>query len=474
MTRKLNILYITLLFCVIIPYTCLASENSTNLGSLLPLWSVLPFVGILLSIALIPLAFPHFWHNHFPKVSFFWALVFAIPFIYFFKETALREIAHIVIIDYIPFILLLGSLYIVSGGIYIKGTLKGTPAVNSIILLIGTLLASIIGTTGASMLLIRPILRSNSWRVYKVHTIVFFIFLVSNIGGSLTPLGDPPLFLGFLHGVPFFWTMKILPEMAFASIVLLFLYFILDSHYYKKEILTAVPDSEQEPVKIEGSHNFIFLLGIIGAVLFSGNVKLGQINFFGISQTIENLIKDAILILMGIASLISTRQVIHKNNEFNWAPILEVAYLFAGIFVTIIPALAILKAGENGALHWLIKSVDSPAQYFWTVGILSSFLDNAPTYLTFFNSILGEFYPGIPEASAVALLIVEKIPHLAAISVGAVFMGANTYIGNAPNFMVKSIAEEAGVKMPSFFGYIFKYSIPILVVLFIIMTFIFY
>ncbi|PKN37968.1 MAG: sodium:proton antiporter [Deltaproteobacteria bacterium HGW-Deltaproteobacteria-2] len=474
MTRKLNILYITLLFCVIIPYTCLASENSTNLGSLLPLWSVLPFVGILLSIALIPLAFPHFWHNHFPKVSFFWALVFAIPFIYFFKETALREIAHIVIIDYIPFILLLGSLYIVSGGIYIKGTLKGTPAVNSIILLIGTLLASIIGTTGASMLLIRPILRSNSWRVYKVHTIVFFIFLVSNIGGSLTPLGDPPLFLGFLHGVPFFWTMKILPEMAFASIVLLFLYFILDSHYYKKEILTAVPDSEQEPVKIEGSHNFIFLLGIIGAVLFSGNVKLGQINFFGISQTIENLIKDAILILMGIASLISTRQVIHKNNEFNWAPILEVAYLFAGIFVTIIPALAILKAGENGALHWLIKSVDSPAQYFWTVGILSSFLDNAPTYLTFFNSILGEFYPGIPEASAVALLIVEKIPYLAAISVGAVFMGANTYIGNAPNFMVKSIAEEAGVKMPSFFGYIFKYSIPILVVLFIIMTFIFY
>jgi len=474
MTRKLNILYITLLFCFIIPYTCLAADNSTNLGPLLPLWSVLPFVGILFSIALIPLAFPHFWHNHFPKVSFFWALVFAIPFIYFFKETALREIAHIVIIDYIPFILLLGSLYIVSGGIYIKGTLKGTPAVNSIILLIGTILASIIGTTGASMLLIRPILRSNSWRVYKVHTIVFFIFLVSNIGGVLTPLGDPPLFLGFLHGVPFFWTMKILPEMAFASIVLLFLYFILDSHYYKKEILTAVPDSEQEPVKIDGSHNFIFLFGIIGAVLFSGSVKLGQINLFGINQTIENLIKDAVLILMGIVSLVSTRQGIHKNNEFSWAPILEVAYLFAGIFITIIPALAILKAGENGALHWLIKSVDSPAQYFWTVGILSSFLDNAPTYLTFFNSILGEFYPGIPEASAVALLIVEKIPHLAAISVGAVFMGANTYIGNAPNFMVKSIAEEAGVKMPSFFGYIFRYSMPILVVLFIIMTFIFY
>jgi Na+/H+ antiporter NhaD/arsenite permease-like protein len=474
MTRKLIVLHTAFFLCFIIPCTGLAADNSTSLGSLLPLWSILPFVGILLSIALIPLAFPHFWHDHFPKVSFFWASLFAIPFVYFFKETALREIANIVIIDYIPFILLLWSLYAVSGGIHIKGTLKGTPAVNSIILLIGTILASVIGTTGASMLLIRPILRSNSWRVYKVHTIVFFIFLVSNIGGVLTPLGDPPLFLGFLHGVPFFWTVKILPEMAFASIVLLFLYFILDSHYYKKETLTAVPDSEQEPVKIEGSHNFIFLFGIIGAVLFSGSVKLGQINFFGINQTIENLIKDAILILMGIASLISTRQEIHKNNEFSWAPILEVAYLFAGIFITIIPALAILKAGENGSLHWLIKSVNSPAQYFWTVGILSSFLDNAPTYLTFFNSILGEFYPGIPEASAVALLIVEKIPHLAAISVGAVFMGANTYIGNAPNFMVKSIAEEAGVKMPSFFGYIFKYSIPILVVLFIIMTFIFY
>jgi Na+/H+ antiporter NhaD/arsenite permease-like protein len=474
MKKNHYILYIALFCLLIFPFKCFAINNSINLGSVLPFWSVLPFIGILLSIALIPLAFPHFWHNHFPKVSFFWALLFAIPFIYFFKETALNEIAHIIIIDYIPFILLLWSLFTVSGGIYIKGTLKGTPAANTIILLIGTILASFIGTTGASMLLIRPIIRSNSWRVYKVHTIVFFIFLVSNIGGVLTPLGDPPLFLGFLHGVPFFWTMKILPEMAFASIVLLFLYFILDSHYYKKEILTAVPDSEQEPIKIEGSHNFIFLFGIIGAVLFSGSVKLGQINFFGINQTIENLIKDAILILMGIASLISTRQEIHKNNEFSWAPILEVTYLFAGIFITIIPALAILKAGEKGAFNWLIKSVDSPAQYFWTVGILSSFLDNAPTYLTFFNSALGKFYPGMPEASAVASLIVEKIPHLAAISVGAVFMGANTYIGNAPNFMVKSIAEEAGVKMPGFFGYMFKYSIPILVVLFIIMTFVFY
>jgi Na+/H+ antiporter NhaD/arsenite permease-like protein len=257
-------------------------------------------------------------------------------------------------------------------------------------------------------------------------------------------------------------------------VVLLILYFILDSYYYKKEIKTNAPDTSPEPLRIEGSYNFIFLAGIIAAVLFSGTVKLGEVNILGIHQTIENLIKDFILIIMGILSLIFTKQAVRKGNEFGWAPILEVAYLFAGIFITIIPALAILKAGEHGALAWLIKSVNTPAHYFWAAGSLSSFLDNAPTYLTFFNSALGKFYPGMPEAQAVASLIVEKIPYLAAISAGAVFMGANTYIGNAPNFMVKSIAEEAGVKMPSFFGYMFKYSIPILVVLFIIITLIFF
>ena len=310
------------------------------------------------------------------------------------------------------------------------------------------------------MLLIRPMLRSNAWRMHKVHTIIFFIFLVSNIGGALTPLGDPPLFLGFLHGVPFFWTMHILPEMAFASVALLVLYFILDSYYFKKESKTVTPDTEFEPLKIDGAYNFIFLVGIITAVLFSGIIKLGDINIFGIYQTIENLIKDSILIVMGTLSLTFTRQEVHKGNDFSWAPILEVAYLFAGIFITIIPVLAILKAGEHGALVWLIKSLNTPAHYFWASGSLSSFLDNAPTYLTFFNSALDKFYHGMPEAKAVALFIEEKIPYLAAISAGSVFMGANSYIGNAPNFMVKSIAEEAGVKMPSFFGYMFKYSIP--------------
>jgi Na+/H+ antiporter NhaD/arsenite permease-like protein len=474
--RSLSIIFY-LLLCT--PVICFADTSSaklpaSNIGTILPLWAILPFAGILLSIALIPLIAPHFWENHFPKVSAFWALVFVLPFLYFFRGVAVHEVAHTIIIDYIPFLLLLWSLYTVSGGLYVKGTLKGSPGVNTLLLLIGTFLASLIGTTGASMLMIRPILRSNAWRLHKVHTVIFFIFLVSNIGGVLTPIGDPPLFLGFLHGVPFFWTLKLFPQMIFASFILLGMYFIMDSYYYKKEIQPVLKNTEIEPLKIEGSCNFIFLAGIIGGVIFSGMVKLGEVSIFGIHQFVENLLRDVFLIMMGLSSLVLTKKEIRQSNDFTWAPILEVAYLFAAIFITIIPALAILKAGESGALAFLIKSLETPAHYFWASGLLSSFLDNAPTYLTFFNSEIGKFYPGMPESQAVARLIVERIPYLTAISVGAVFMGANTYIGNAPNFMVKSIAEEAGVKMPSFFGYMFKYSIPILLVLFIIMTFIFF
>ncbi len=450
-------------------------QKPVELGSVLPLWSVLPFAGILLSIALFPLLAPSFWHHHFPKVSAFWALVFAIPFVTVFKGAAMHEIIHIYVIDYIPFIVLLWSLFTISGGIYVKGSLKGTPAVNSVILLIGTILASWIGTTGASMLLIRPIIRSNAWRRYRMHTIVFFIFLVSNVGGAITPLGDPPLFLGFLHGVPFFWTFKLLPHMGFVAGVLLLLYFMFDSYYYKKED-TSKASTESEPIKIEGLHNFILLGGVVVGVLFSGfyQTKLGEVSILGAHQSIANLVKDGILILMGIFSMLSTSKMIRAENEFSWGPILEVAYLFAGIFMTIIPAIAILKAGENGALAFLIKSVSKPVHYFWASGTLSSFLDNAPTYLTFFNTALGKFYAGMPEAVAVPKLIVDQIPYLAAISAGAVFMGANTYIGNAPNFMVKSIAEESGIKMPSFFGYMFMFSIPILIPIFILVTLIFF
>jgi len=248
----------------------------------------------------------------------------------------------------------------------------------------------------------------------------------------------------------------------------------MDTYYYRKEVKYVLQDTVAEPLRIQGAHNFIFLAGVIAGVLFSGLVKLGDVNILGIHQSLENLIKDAVLIIMGLLSLYFTNKEIRKKNEFIWTPILEVGYIFAGIFMTIIPALAILKAGEQGALAFLIKAIDTPAHYFWAAGVLSSFLDNAPTYLAFFSSILGKFYPGMPEAKAVTMLIVEKIPYLAAISLGSVFMGALTYIGNAPNFMVKSIAEEAGVSMPSFFGYMFKYSIPILGVLFIITTFVFF
>ena len=353
--------------------TAQANVKAADLGTILPLWSVLPFVGILLSIALFPLFAPRFWHHHFPKISALWALALAIPFLIVHGNTALYAIAHIYIIDYIPFIILLWSLFVVSGGIYVKGSLKGTPAVNAILLLIGTLLASLIGTTGASMLLIRPVLRSNAWRRYKTHTMVFFIFLISNIGGALTPLGDPPLFLGFLHGVPFFWTLKLLPHMAFASAILLILYFILDTFYYRKEEKTVLQTSEMEPLAIQGAHNFLFLVGIIGGVLFSGLVKIGEINIFGVHQSIENILRDAILIIMGLLSLVTTKQAIRKGNEFGWGPILEVAYLFAGIFMTIIPALAILMAGEKGALGFLIRSVNQPAHYFWASGCCRAF-----------------------------------------------------------------------------------------------------
>jgi Na+/H+ antiporter NhaD/arsenite permease-like protein len=451
------------------------AHGGHDIGTELPLWSVLPFAGILLSIALFPLFAPHFWHHHFPKVSAFWALVFAIPFVIYYKGIAAHEILHIYIIDYIPFIILLWALFTISGGILVKGTLKGTPIINSVILLIGSLIASWIGTTGASMLLIRPILRSNAWRKHKVHTIVFFIFLVSNIGGSLTPLGDPPLFLGFLHGVPFFWTLThLFTVWVFAVAILLGLYFVIDSYFYSKEDKSKEDYGQKQALKVEGWHNFIFLAGVVGGVLFSGLVKLGEVNILGVHQAIENLIRDAVLIIMGLLSLKTTSQQIRKDNEFSWFPIQEVAYLFAGIFMTIIPALAILKAGEHGALAFLINAVKQPAHYFWATGVLSSFLDNAPTYLTFFNTALGSFFAGMPEIEAVHRLIAEQNVYLQAIAASAVFMGANTYIGNAPNFMVKSISEEAGIRMPSFFGYMFKYSIPILIPVFILVTYVFF
>ncbi|HXV13138.1 MAG TPA: sodium:proton antiporter [Candidatus Krumholzibacteria bacterium] len=443
-----------------------------NLGEVLSVWWVIPFVGILLSIALFPLFAPRFWHHHFPKVSAFWALALAVPFVWFFQNAALHEIAHIFLVDYIPFIILLWALYTVSSGILLTGTLDGSPRQNTLIIASGTLIASFIGTTGASMVLIRPLLRAISWRRHKAHIVVFFIFLVSNIGGSLTPLGDPPLFLGFLHHVPFFWTFNLAPAMLFMAVPLLAVFYLIDRRYHARE--EKAPERASAVMGIRGWQNFLCLGGIVAAVLMSGVWKLGSVHVLGVEMKIEGILRDVLLIVLGVTSLKTTSPAIHKDNQFSWFPIKEVAILFAGIFMTIIPALAILKAGTHGALKPLVELADQPESYFWLTGVLSSFLDNAPTYLTFFNTALGALAPGLPEPQAVQQLIHMHGHYLHAISCGAVFMGANTYIGNAPNFMVKSIAEEAGVRMPSFFGYLFKYSIPFLIPLFLIATFIFF
>lgn len=480
-------------------------EPALTLGKELPVWSIIPFLGILLSIAIFPLLAPHFWHHHFGKVSAFWALIFAIPFLISYNREAFYEILHIYLADYFPFIILLWALFTAAGGILVQGAPAGTPLANAITLLIGTFLASFIGTTGAAMVLIRPVLRMNKYRKSKVHIIIFFIFLVANIGGSLTPLGDPPLFLGFLHHVPFFWTTHLFTEMAFVAGSLLLIFFAIDSFFFRKEgwhqkkylkvyDYNIPPDIDENKIKedflvgvladhyhnksvvkisILGLHNFLILLGIIGGVLFSGLVHLGEITIFHVHLTIQGLIRDVFLLFLGYVSLKTTAWSIREGNEFTWFPIKEVAILFAGIFMTIVPALAMLKAGNEGHLGFIINAVKEPWHYFWITGSLSSFLDNAPTYLTFLSTALGQFYAGIPETEAVAQLVLNQEIFLKAISTGAVFFGAMTYIGNAPNFMVKSISEEQKIKMPSFFGYML-WSIFILIPVFILTTFIFF
>jgi Na+/H+ antiporter NhaD/arsenite permease-like protein len=448
---------------------------SRDLGELLPIWSCIPFACMLLSIALMPLALPNFWHHHYGKVSIFWAASMAIPFVIAFRGEALHHIVHILLADYVPFIILLWSLYTVSGGILLRGSLRGTPTVNTLMLAVGTGIASWMGTTGAAMLMIRPFLRANSFRKNRSFMVVFFIFLVANVGGSLTPLGDPPLFLGFLHGVSFFWTLKILPHMLLVTGLLLAAYFILDSYHYRKEGAKDRPvKGPKEPLKLEGTHNFLLLAGIVGAVLVSGVADWGEVTTLGVHRSIQDWARDGLLILIGALSLLTTRVEVREDNNFTWSPIIEVALLFIGIFITMLPCLLILKAGPNGALAFLIKAVNQPAHYFWAAGALSSFLDNAPTYLTFFSTALGSFYPGVPEAVSVVHLMGELPGYLAAISAGSVFFGACSYIGNAPNFMVRSIAEEAGTKMPSFFGYIVKYSLVFLIPSFAVVTLVFF
>lgn len=472
----------TLIFFAALPVLAAvegSAEQAPHLeGADLRLFWIIPFIGILLSIAVFPLVAPSFWHHNFGKISAFWGAAFFLPFTLIFGwQLALFELLHVALLEYIPFIILLLALFTVAGGVRLKGRLRGTPLVNTGILLLGTMIASWMGTTGAAMLLIRPIIRANEWRQHRVHTIVFFIFLVANIGGSLTPLGDPPLFLGFLKGVSFFWpTTHMFLPMALASVLLLAIYFVLDSYLFNKEEVKEAPKDEEtekgeqeEALGLEGSGNLLLLIAVIGAVLMSGVWRPDVIfDIYYVEVELQNLTRDALLIAIAVFSWQMTSKASREANGFSWFPIIEVAKLFAGIFVTIVPAIAILKAGTSGALSGLVNMVNVDGQpvnsmYFWLTGILSSFLDNAPTYLVFFNTAGGD----------ADILMGPMAQTLLAISAGAVFMGANTYIGNAPNFMVRSIAEERGIAMPSFFGYM-AWSGLILLPLFALVTLVFF
>lgn len=454
-----------------LPGLALAADMDGSALSML--WGV-PFAGILLSIALMPLLAPIFWHHHFGKVAAGWALAFLVPFALVFGPGAAgASFVHALVAEYIPFVILLTALFTVAGGIYIRGNLRGSPALNTAILAIGAALASVMGTTGASMLLIRPLIRANDNRKHTAHVVVFFIFIVSNAGGSLTPLGDPPLFLGFLKGVDFFWTVShIFPETLFLVGSLLAIFFVMDSWYYhrREEVLKADPTPDTKAIGFDGKANFALLGVVVALVLLSGLWK-SQVAFTiaGAEVGLPGIVRDVGLIIVALVSLRITPKQVHEDNQFSWGPMQEVAKLFAGIFLTIIPVIAMLKAGVNGPFGAVVSAVTrpdgtpDPAMYFWASGLLSSFLDNAPTYLVFFNTAGGD----------PAVLMTTLAPTLAAISAGSVFMGANSYIGNAPNMMVKAIAEDRGVKMPSFFGYML-WSGGILVPLFIVMTFIWF
>jgi Na+/H+ antiporter NhaD/arsenite permease-like protein len=451
----------------------LAGAAELDGSKLSPVWG-LPFAGILLSIALCPLLTPMFWHHHFGKVAAAWALAFLLPFaVLFGPGAAAASAVHVLVGEYIPFVILLTALFTVSGGIYIRGNLHGSPGLNTAILAIGAVLASFMGTTGASMLLIRPLIRANDNRRHVAHVVVFFIFIVSNAGGSLTPLGDPPLFLGFLKGVDFFWTVKhIFPETLFLVGALLALFYALDWWYYhrREEVQPADPTPDSRAIGFDGARNFWLLAVIVGLVLLSGTWKSTvAFTIAGTEVGLPGLVRDLGLIAVTIVSLRITPDAVHESNQFSWGPMQEVAKLFAGIFLTIVPVIAMLRAGVDGPFGAIIAAVTrpdgtpDPAMYFWASGLLSSFLDNAPTYLVFFNTAGGD-----PQ-----VLMTTLAPTLAAISAGSVFMGANSYIGNAPNLMVKAIAEDRGVKMPSFFGYM-VWSGGILVPLFVAMTFIWF
>jgi Na+/H+ antiporter NhaD/arsenite permease-like protein len=430
----------------------------------------LPFIGILLTIATGPLLFQRLWHHHYGKLAFVWSVLTIAPLAALHgAPAALAAFVHAMLAEYLSFIVLLFALYVVAGGVLVTGNLRGTPLVNTAILAFGTMIASVVGTTGASMILVRPLIRANADRLNNVHVVVFFIFLVANIGGALSPLGDPPLFVGFLHGVDFFWTAQHLwLETALVAGLVLAIFIVVDLRHYRSDRQVTTVGETRQPMKlrVSGSINLLLIAAIVGVILISASWRPGiGFDVYGTRVELQNLVRDVALVLIVIFSLVLTPNEHREANDFTWEPIREVAILFAGIFTCIVPVLAMLDAGKDGAFSWLLTLVTArdggpnDIAYFWLTGALSAFLDNAPTYLVFFELAGGDARELMGPLSST----------LAAISMGAVYMGAMTYIGNAPNFMVYAIATERGVKMPSFFGYM-GWSTLVLLPVFILLT----
>ena len=428
----------------------------------------LPFAGLLLSIALGPLLFARVWHAHYGKIAAAWALATLVSIAWLAGGSAmLAAFVHAMLAEYLSFIILLFALYTVAGGILVVGDIRGTPGNNAVMLAIGTAIASIVGTTGAAMILIRPLIRANISRPRNTHVVIFFIILVANVGGALSPLGDPPLFIGFLQGVEFFWTARNLwIQTAIVAAILLTMFVIVDLWFFRSE--PGVEHVEQfAPIRIRGVVNLVLVAAIIAGILLSANWRPGvAVDILGTKLELQNLVRDGLLVLIALLSLWLTQDEHREANGFTWEPIREVAKLFAAIFTVMIPVLAVLDAGKDGAFSWLLSAVTerdgSPHEvaYFWYTGLMSAFLDNAPTYLLFFKLAGGD----------ARVLMGELSGTLAAISMGAVYMGALTYIGNAPNLMDAAIAIERGVKMPSFFGYLFWAGV-ILIPMFLLLTF---
>ena len=471
----MRLLMLTFLAGLCLPALSAAALAAEGLpGEIMPLWWALPFAGILLSIATGPLLYAHFWEHHYGKITLGWSLLVLVALAANFGVPATLEATlHAILLEYLPFIILLFALFTIAGGIVVTGNIHGTPGTNVLLLVIGAMLASVVGTTGASMIMIHPMIRANDNRPFNAHVIIFFIFLVSNIGGSLTPLGDPPLFVGFLRGVDFFWTTQHLWfETLFVAAIVLGVFFVVDTILHMREGgLPKIKDpTPQSHVGLRGLINLPLLACVIGAILLSASWKPGvEFSVGGVHVELQNILRDIIILCAAFASLKLTPWHLRAANEFSWGPILEVAKLFAGIFIAIVPVVAILRAGTGGALSGLVALVTGPdgqpndLAYFWLTGLLSSFLDNAPTYLVFF-----ELAGGDPQH-----LMTAYASTLAAISSGAVFMGANTYIGNAPNFMVYAIARGRGIAMPSFFGYML-WSGAVLVPTFLLAGYLFF